>query len=185
MDEDDTMWVEMPLHKDCKIILHPEEDGTGKFEINEISGQFGLVRILRYDEKAPVKDELWTLSASAADPEEIEKTYGLTMGTSAVYQLKDFEGSQCAPDMETTGTEIEADIFRIRVYSDNTGFRWTEGGGIGFTGDCEQAEAYPTEGCQFAGWYEGDELVSEEPVYRFRVTGDRTLETWFEMYSGG
>ena len=180
IDEDGELWLELPLDEKCSFVFSPKEDADGKIEIDEISDQFGYARILRYDELELVKGEPWTLNVEAVDKSELDRIFELVEGTSAACLLTDSSGNLHDPDIYITGSDLGLELFRIRAYPDDSGYGWTEGGGIGFMGDYEKVIAHPLEGCRFTGWYKDDELVSDEPAYRFRVTGDMTFEARFE-----
>ena len=54
------------------------------------------------------------------------------------------------------------------------------GGGEFRKGEFVQLVATPADGCLFVGWYNGENLVSTEPIYRFMVSEDSTLIAKFK-----
>ena len=184
-DEDGTMWVELPLDEDCTFFLIPWENAACKVEVYEFSDQRGLVRVVRYLDVKLAEGKPWTLSVEAAEPEELQRAYELAGGTDSSCVLTDDAGNQMPPSEEMTGQDTHWAVFRIRSYTNDTQYGWTDGGGIGFLGDYEKVNAYPLDGCRFTGWYENGTLVSDEPSYQFPITGDVALEARFEPVSGG
>ncbi|HBN56535.1 MAG TPA: hypothetical protein DD414_07145 [Lachnospiraceae bacterium] len=75
---------------------------------------------------------------------------------------------------------------RITVICD-TGKGTVSGTGEYFEGEEAVVEAAANEGYMFAGWYDGDILISSEKEYRFSVANDISLEARFaaHVHSGG
>ena len=63
----------------------------------------------------------------------------------------------------------------ITASSSNTNHGTVSGGGSTFYGLKATVTATPRSGYQFAGWYEGETLISTQNTYTFNVTGNRTL----------
>ena len=141
--------------------------------------------MVRYLDVKLAEGKPWTLSVEAAEPEELQRAYELAGGTDSSCVLTDDAGNQMPPSEEMTGQDTHWAVFRIRSYTNDTQYGWTDGGGIGFLGDYEKVNAYPLDGCRFTGWYENGTLVSDEPSYQFPITGDVALEARFEPVSGG
>ena len=180
INDDGEMTVFLPVRESYTIQIVGKGSGTGDCTIAEISDQFGISRVVKYEDLTLKEGEAVTLSVPAIDEAELKKSYELKDGSSAVYKLTDKDGSSVGTQTLLSGSEVEPTRYRTRVYSSNINYGRVEGGGVNLEGRYEQVRAYPLEGCRFTGWYENKELVSEEESYQFRVEKDRILTAKFE-----
>ena len=180
INDDGEMTVFLPVRESYTIQIVGKGSGTGDCTIAEISDQFGISRVVKYEDLTLKEGEAVTLSVPAIDEAELKKSYELKDGSSAVYKLTDKDGSSVGTQTLLSGSEVEPTRYRTRVYSSNINYGRVEGGGVNLEGRYEQVRAYPLEGCRFTGWYENKELVNEEESYQFRVEKDRILTAKFE-----
>ena len=75
----------------------------------------------------------------------------------------------------------DAEIFNVTATSDNEQCS-VFGGGDYYKGEFSQVTTVPAEHHEFIGWYSGDNLVSNEFQYRFRVESNMTLVARFNAY---
>ena len=176
-DDNGELTLILPTEDARKVTVTAEGKGNGNCTIEEHSYSYGLIRILQYNEISLQKNSVCILDVpqmncpqAGKHPEpENEDPYILTDGN----------GKELDPDLVLSGKDALKDFFRISVYSENPECGWVDGGGIGTVARYVQVHAHPFEGCRFIGWYEQDELYSEDPVCRFPATGDITLAARF------
>ena len=180
VDEDGNMLTILPVRHSYTIQIQGMENGTGDCMIAEMSDQYGINRVVSFEELTVREGQTFTLSVPAIDDAELQRIFELKDGSSTVYTLTDEEDRIAGTQTMLKGSEIALTRYRTRVYSANSRFGRVEGGGVNTEGQYEQVKACPFEGCRFTGWYEGEELVSEEETYRFRVEKDRILTAEFE-----
>ena len=180
VDEDGEMTAFLPVRNSYTVEITGLEEGTGDCMIAEMSDQFGINRVVKYDELKLEPGRTVTLTVPAIADEELQRSYELRNGSSTPYTLTDENGQAAGTPTEQSGLEINYTRYRTRVYSSNSNFGRVEGGGVSGEGGYEQVIAFPYDGFRFTGWYEGKELVSEEETYRFRVDQDRILTARFE-----
>ena len=99
-------------------------------------------------------------------------------GATAVYTLTNNKGDVLISDNEVTGyTALNAN-YNVNI-SKGSEYGYILGGGVYSVGSFAQVEAVPMYGGEFLGWYEGEELVSSEEIYRFAVKDDTELVAMF------
>ena len=89
-----------------------------------------------------------------------------------------YNGTQSINPSEVV-TNSEENLFTVAVES-NTDNCYAVGGGTFFKGEYSQVTATAESEYVFDGWYIGDELVSPDANYRFRVDADVTLTAHFK-----
>ncbi|MBD5153109.1 MAG: InlB B-repeat-containing protein [Oscillibacter sp.] len=77
-------------------------------------------------------------------------------------------------------SEPPVPTYTITASVDPAGSGTVSGAGTYQEGDAITITAAPEDGYQFTGWQENGVTVSEDAVYTFTVTGDRTLTAVFE-----
>ena len=80
------------------------------------------------------------------------------------------------PTSDTKGEEIKKHTLTVAAEGDGS----VEGGGSYIEGEFAIITATPNEKAAFAGWYNGDVLISQEAEYRFRVEASMDLIAKFE-----
>ena len=75
---------------------------------------------------------------------------------------------------------VDNDTAHIRILYSSTDGGSVSGNVYYPKGDCATLYAYPEEGYVFKGWYENEECVSIEEIYRFAAIRDIVLEAKFE-----
>ena len=78
------------------------------------------------------------------------------------------------------GDDADKAKYKIDIETSNENGGICVGGGEYSLGSYAMVRAAEYEDCSFIGWYEGEELISEDREYRFRVMNDRSLTARFE-----
>ena len=94
--------------------------------------------------------------------EQLTETFQLTRGTSTL-----------SLNGLPQGMALEINGHQAHLYGDS----WT---GVYFTGCTVSFSAGDMPGCRFAGWYEGDELVTSEQTVEISTDASRTLTPVYE-----
>ncbi len=87
-----------------------------------------------------------------------------------------FEGLE--PTRQATGADIQR--YAVTIFQQGQGT--ITGSGCFTEGQFALVTATTGKNGKFYGWYDGDQLVSTEATYRFRVEKDQALTAWFEEY---
>lgn len=174
--------VFLPVYRSYTVQLTATADGIMYYIIEErdnyaVGGGGDTVRLVYFNDIEVKKGQEYTtdfpkyseekmlsMTAEASDAE-----YVLCMGT-----------EQIRPDEELFGEDTGV-YYNIHVRSEDV----TKGialASIGFSryGSWVQAEATACEGYEFIGWYEGENLVSTELEYNFRISRDIELTARFK-----
>lgn len=80
----------------------------------------------------------------------------------------------------TVSDKAEVFLVTVKASDEAHGNVTVTGSGNFYAGDFAQVRAVAAEGYRFVGWYDGEALVSEDEVYRFRVTENVELIGVFE-----
>ena len=169
----------LPARGSYTLTIMGDDSGAGDCTLVEMSDQFGINRIIYYEDLILKDGKAVTLSVPAIDDAELQRSFDLKDGSSTVYTLTNADGSSVGTQILLSGSQVNPVRFRTRAYSANINLGRVEGGGVRIKGQYEQLIAYPSEGCRFTGWYDGKTLVSMDPVFRFRVEKDRILTAGF------
>ena len=104
--------------------------------------------------------------------EALTGTVGAAIDGDAEYTLVKDGGEALEPEKLT-----ETETFTVDVTADGAGS--ISGGGSFHTGEWAGLTAVPMDGESFVGWYDGENLLTDEPVLRFAVNKDMEITAKF------
>ena len=171
--------VYLPADAAYEIELLATGEGVMNYSIQEYSEEVGGVnRLLNYYDVALTDGAAYqSIIPAMTAADQAEQTVS---GSTAAYVLLDAEGNEIPADEEFTGEDAVEANAEVTVTSNDEALGVVQGGGIVKIGSYVKLTAIPNENCSFIGWFQGDELLSEELEYRFCVTEDMTIEGRFE-----
>lgn len=176
--------VYLPIYRNYTVQLTATADGVMYYVIEErdhyaVGPGGDTVRLVFFNDIEVRKGQEYTtdfpkyseekILSMTAEPSDAE--YVLCLGT-----------EQIRPDEELNGEGTDV-YYEIHAESEDV----TKGlvlGAIGLSryGSWVQAEAVAYAGYEFIGWYEGENLVSTELEYNFRVSRDMELTARFKEW---
>ena len=169
IDENGQKCIVLPYDEDYRVEVIAREDCEVSYSIVETNGEtLEEERVINYYDIEMKQNENIVCTAEAQN-ENAECEYTIT----------DTDGATINQSESLTGEDVETYTVTVESEIDVTLF----GGGEYTKGEYAQATAMNTDGNRFVGWYCGDEFISGEFQYRFRVTEDITLIAKYE-YAG-
>ena len=178
VDEDEEKAIMLPANEDFNITITATGDGTMDYSVNEYNSSVDdYTRIDNF--KAVTIKAGDILYAGVPEYSEADSSNGIE-GTNTHYTLTGIDGAEILATESIKGEDARNADYMITVKSENEELGIVEGEGFRVRGNFAEVRAIPNEGYKFIGWYEGEEKVSDEEVYRFRVENDRTLVARFE-----
>ena len=170
--------VYLPAGSGYQVELQATEAGTLNYSVQEYSEEAGGVdRIVNYyDIPVEAGSRFCGIVPSMIPSEQAAVTFS---GSRLSYALTDEAGNELTADEVLAGSDALEANFEVQLTTNDEALGAVTGGGVFKTGTNAQLTAIPNENCTFTGWYAGEELVSEDPEYRFSVTEDVTLEGRF------
>ena len=163
IDADGQKVVCIPEDADVQIEIDATDDGEFNYSVQEYDvGTNQVTRVVNYyDVMIEEGNKLRAEVSNAAIGQ---------------YLLYGDDGGIIPADDELNGGSIAG----YTVVANAEGEGTVIGGGYYITGEFAQVTATPNEGAVFQGWYNGDELLSQQSTYRFRPTGNMTLTARFQ-----
>lgn len=173
--------VYLPVNHDYEIKLSATDDGVMNYAVQEYDPNAGETNhmVLFHDIEIKEGQEFraYLPSYSTADT---ESRTGTAAGTA--YTL--FSGETQIPlSEELTNEAVFNAYYNVDASADNSEKGIVFGSGIWQYGTFAKVTAFAYEGYEFDGWYEGDNQVSSEAEYRFRVAKDIELVAVFKESS--
>ena len=165
VDGDGQKVVLLPVGTDYRVELTATAGGEVTYTVAEYDAEAGETQRVVSWESVPVEAGDGLVGGVAAAPE----------GGEGTYTLEGDGGDAVEPDLDLSGDAVREHL----VATDATEGGTVEGGGRYVEGTFCRVAATPDAGCEFLGWYEGDELVSVEAEWRFAPEADRELEARF------
>ena len=159
LDENGQKVICLPLDEDFDIRVTATDEGTMSYQISETDLDSGdLVRVVNYYD-IPIQpgDALNGAAGAAADG---VAEYSLTMAGGEVL---------------SASTDLSGDVAEYQVSVSGSGEGTVAGGGLFAPGAYARVTAEASETTVFLGWYQGEELLSRELDYRFRVEEDDSI----------
>ena len=170
--------IYLPANEDYRINIQATDDGEMSYSLREYNLLQGSVsRLLNYYNIPIIKGDTFTGVVDSFSDAEIET--GALDGSSVEYKLLDSSSNEVSGREEISGADIGHNYFKVTVAADNDS-GYVDGTGTFLKGNFAKVEAMPLSGSSFLGWYEDDELVSKDDVYRFPVKEDINLVAKFE-----
>lgn len=155
--------VALPADGDYRIEVEATGDGTASYSVAECSvGTGELQRTVNYYD-IPIKQGD-KLTGQVPAEEEGQTAYTLSKGTEALTASEDYSGEQIVRHTVTCQTQEGGTVY---------------GDGEFVHGVYTMMVAEADEDWKFAGWYQGQKLLSSECEYRFRVEADTDLTAKF------
>lgn len=169
--------VYLPGDEDYRIDIIATDNGYVAYAVNEYNFVYGTeTRILNYyDVPVTVGDILKGLVPKIS---EGELQANDPNGSTVDYKLLDKTSDALPVDTEYTGEQITDRYFNVTLQKEGNG-GYVTGSGKFLEGNFAQVVAQKLPSAEFYGWYNGDDLVSSEMVYRFAVTENIVLTAKF------
>ena len=169
VDENGQKVIVLPTDETYRIEMKATDDGTVSYQVVEVdTSTYDVERLINYYDVAIKTGDLLTGT--------VEKTVD---GTKASYSLQR-SGDEDQP-IEPTSSE-EGNVAQVKLtVSVETGGT-ASGGGIFNKGEFAKVVATADENSVFEGWYAGDDKVSDEAEYRFRMENDTDLIAKFHTH---
>lgn len=175
--------VLLPADTNYRIDITAYGNGNFSYTIDEYSYDVqGNVRTINYYDIMIEEDDTFVAYIPKMSDEELYVEN--LLGSSVNYSLINGENVELVPNNEVRG-ENATEVFEVKTVCGND-YGYTLGGGSYSVGSYAQVEAYPMYGGEFLGWFNGEELVSTEEIYRFPVKKNTDLIAMFskiELYN--
>lgn len=170
--------VYLPVNRDYEIKLSATDDGVMNYAIQEYDPNAGETNHIFLFNDIEIKEgqefRAYLPSYSVADTES-------RTGAAADTAYTLFSGTTQIPLSEELSNEAVFNAYyNIDAVADNSERGIVFGSGIWQYGTFAKVTAVAYEGYEFDGWYEGDDQVSSETEYRFRVSKDIGLVAVFK-----
>lgn len=154
IDENGQKIVLLPTNEAFDVRVTATDDGQMTYSIQETDADTGKKKITTYRNVAISKNDKFTGAVT-------NNNYSLSKN-----------------DVELSSTVIEnPDVFKVSVSQEGNGN--ISGGGSFYIGEFAKVTATTFENEEFLGWYNGEQLISNEKDYRFEVTEDIELTAKF------
>ncbi len=175
--------VYLPVYHDYVIKLTATDDGVMNYAVQEYDHYAGETNHLTlFHDIEITKGQEYTAYLPRYSEAEVESMTGTAADTD--YTL--FLGSTQIPlSEELTGEEVFNAYYDVNASTEDIRKGIVFGSGIRQYGTFAKVEAIAVEGYELAGWYEGENLVSTEAEYRFRVSRDIELVAVFQESTQG
>lgn len=178
-NENQEKLVYLPNTQAYRILLTATDNGTMSYGLSEYSTSAGtFTKNINYINIKIQKDEVYLANVPAADDINPVKATDLD------YTLIGPNSEYLEPTSVLNDEEVASAYYKVTVVSENTTKGLAIGSEIYQYGSYALADAVPLDGYYFAGWYEGNQLVSQDSSYRFMVDKDVVLTARFDG-SGG
>lgn len=173
--QDKEKLVYLPADQDYTIKIIATDVGTLNYSVDEYS----------YDSESFVKLTNY-YDISIQDGEELNAVLPKYSGDDAKYTgngsnveyTLSKNDERLTPDVVLIGGKAKDATYAVTTtYNTNSGY--VHGGGAYTLGSFAEVFASPYKNCSFIGWYDGDELLSTDVNYRFRVEKDINLKAMF------
>ncbi len=170
VDENGQKVIVLPTDEEYRLELTATDNGTVSYQVVELDTSSYIVeRLVNYYDIVVKTGDVLVAGA--------EKT---SDGATALYPLElRSEGSATA--IEPTSDET-GDIARVKLTVSAEEGGTVTGGGIFNKGEFAKVTATADENSVFEGWYAGDEKVSDDAEYRFRMESDTELTAQFHTH---
>jgi len=166
----------LPFGEEYHVDIRATEDGKMDVSMNIIGVEGDYKYIENYYEIELLNGNTYSIVVS--DGIDLDDEGNITEIIKGVY-IKSQEKT-IMPSVVLEGESANSAIYSIITDVTTNYGGVIIGGGEYIEGSYATVRAAEYEDCSFVGWYEGDELVSTEREYRFRVMGDRSLTARFD-----
>ena len=180
LDDDDQPFAFLPSEASYYITF------TRSDLDEETSDSYCIVNEYSFATEKVVNAIRWS-NLSVSDTTTFKLTLPQTATTEAVrynsdetYTLVNDQDQTITPTSNTTFTDAEATLVDIDVKTEDDNKGEVAGGGVRPVGSTAFLTAYPLEKYAFTGWYNGDNLYSEDESLILPVTSSLTLTAHFK-----
>lgn len=173
--------VYLPVYHDYVVKLTATDDGVMNYAVMEYDPNAGETNhLILFNDIEIAEGQEYTAYLPSYNEEDIENRTGTAAETD--YTL--FLGTdQISISEELTDEEVFNAYYDVSAAADNEEKGIVFGSGIHQYGTFAKVTAIAYDGYKFVGWYEGENLVSAEEEYRFRVSKDIELTAVFKESS--
>lgn len=173
--------VYLPVYHDYVVKLTATDDGVMNYAVMEYDPNAGETNhLILFNDIEITRGQEYTAYLPSYNEEDIENRTGTAAETD--YTL--FLGTdQISISEELTDEEVFNAYYDVNAAADNDEKGIVFGSGIHQYGTFAKVTAIAYDGYEFVGWYEGENLVSSEEEYRFRVSKDIELAAVFKESS--
>ncbi len=169
---DGEMVIYLPAGDAFDLDLRAYDSGSMTVTIEEYDiASESVTRVVSFRDIPLARGDRFTSTIPALPHGEVAEP--IPEGSSAVYKLG------LNSSVEFRGADLIDDAYEVTLSRNNDLGTVSGGGSFGFE-HFAQVEATPLENVTFLGWYQNGSLVSSDPVYRFSVREDTSLEARFE-----
>lgn len=162
LDRNGQKIVVLPTDEEFRIETNATGDGTVSYQVQEYDiANAQVTRVIDY------------LDIPIQTGDQLTCTAGT--GIAADYTVVDADNTEVNPDSERSGSEIV--YCTLTVSADGSGT--VVGGGQAVANSFAKVKAEAGADSLFAGWYLGEERVSADAEYRFRLVQDTALTAKF------
>ena len=163
--------VALPMDGDYRVEVAATGDGTVSYSIAECNAATGEVRRTTnyYDIPVQTGDKLTgQVPAEGSGQTNYPLTKDTGSGAGSLTASEDYSGSQVVQHSVTCQVQGNGTVY---------------GDGVFVHGEYAKLTAIPDGGWKFEGWYQGQQLLSRDREYRFRVETDMVLTAKFAAES--
>lgn len=163
--------IHLPADAHYTVNITATDTGIVNYSVNEYSeARNSYTRIVSYFDVPIQKGDLLRGIVPQIGAAELMGTQ--SNGSSVVYQLLSSRGAVLLPNSVLSGDQIR--YFEVSAENNNSGGA-VFGGGLYLQDRFAALKAYPVSSGEFLGWYENDQLLSQEETYRFPVNSNRHI----------
>ena len=180
INDDGEKLIVLPIDCAFDITIYGRESGTVDYGIDEYCALAGdYTRAIDYFDVYLEQGESLYGYIPAYDAFEVSDDTQLIDGSTADYTLVGLDNSIVTISSDLAGDNAVNAYYSVISESSNESYGVALGSGLHQYGNYAQVEAYAKEGYKFSGWYENGVFISNDNIYRFRVTDDIELKACF------
>lgn len=180
-NDDGEKMVYLPINHDYVVKLTATDEGIMNYAVQEYDPNVGETNhMVLFNDIEIANGQEYTAYLPGYSKEDIENRTGAVADTDYTLFLGE---TQILPSEELAGEEVFNAYYNANAVVDDAAKGIVFGSGIRQYGTFAKITAIPYEGYEFVGWYEGEDLVSTEAEYRFRVSKDSEFMAVFKEIS--
>lgn len=181
LNDRDEKLVYLPVYHDYVIRLTATGDGFMNYAVQEYDPNAGETNhLVLFNDIEIAEGQEYTAYLPAYSGEDLEDRTGAAANTEYTLYLGD---DRIPISEELTGEDVFNAYYSVNAAADDTAKGIVFGSGIYQYGTFAKVTAVAYEGYEFVGWYEGEDMISTDAEYRFRVSEDVELAAVFQESS--